>query len=63
MVDRIRINRMGERFSSNTQAHSRPPGYGASRDTDALRHKLIQATVAVLADGGDPRLEHTLAPA
>ena len=63
MADRIRINRMGERFSSHTQAHSRAPGYRTSQDTDALRHQLIEATVAVLAEGGDPRLVKTLAPA
>jgi hypothetical protein len=57
MGDRIQINRLGERFSSHTQAPSRPRRNRASRDAEALREKLIAATVEVLANGGDPRLE------
>ena len=56
MGNRIQINRMGEGFSSHTQAHSRPRRYRTSRDTDALRQRLIDATVAVVADGSVLRL-------
>ncbi len=56
MGDRIQINRLGERFSSHTQAQSRSRRYSAVGDTEALREQLIAAVVEVLAAGGDPRL-------
>jgi hypothetical protein len=56
MGNRIQINRLGERFSNHTQAPSRPRRNGTIGDTEALREKLIAATVEVLAEGGDPRL-------
>ncbi len=56
MGDRIQINRLGERFSSHTQARSRPRRSTTDAATEALRDKLIAATVEVLAAGGDPRL-------
>jgi hypothetical protein len=56
MGNQIHINRVAERFSSNTLCHSRPSGYGACADVKAVREKLISATVEVLAEGGDPRL-------
>jgi hypothetical protein len=57
MGDRIQINRLGERFSSHTQAQSPSRRYRTVGDTEALRDKLIAATVAALAEGGDPRLQ------
>ncbi len=56
MGTRIHINRVGERFSSHTQARSRPRRSRTVGDTEALRDRLIAATVEVLAEGGDPRL-------
>jgi hypothetical protein len=56
MGDAIQINRMAERFSSHTLSHSRPAGRRSSRDLKALRERLIQAIVEVVAEGGDPRL-------
>ncbi|HTZ65158.1 MAG TPA: hypothetical protein VMB51_13725 [Solirubrobacteraceae bacterium] len=56
MGDGIQINRLGERSSSHTQMHSRPRPQRSSADTRALREKLIAALVAVVAEGGDPRL-------
>jgi hypothetical protein len=56
MGDRIHISRLGERFSSHTQAQSRPRRNRTIGDTEALREKLIAATVEVLAEAGDPRL-------
>jgi hypothetical protein len=61
MEDRIRINRTGERFSSHTQTHRHAPANRTPQDTGALRHQLIEATVAIIADGGDPRLGKSLA--
>ena len=54
--DRIQISRLGERFSSHTQAQPRSRRNRAIGDTKALREKLIAATVEVVAEGGDPRL-------
>ena len=56
MGDEIQINRVAERFSSHTLSRSRPSGHGTSRDTKAVRDKLIAAMVEVVAEGGDPRL-------
>ena len=56
MGDRIQISRLGERFSSHTQAQSRPCRSTTIGDTETLRDKLIAAAVEVLAEGGDPRL-------
>jgi hypothetical protein len=56
MGDGIQISRVGERFSSNTQAHSRPRRHGTSEEAEALRQRLIDAIVEVVAEGGDPRL-------
>ena len=56
MGDRIQISRLGERFSSHTQAQSRPRRDGTVGDAEALREKLIAAAVEALAGGGDPRL-------
>ncbi len=56
MGSRIQINRLGERFSSHTQGPSHARHSRTIGDTEALRQKLIAATVEVLAEGGDPRL-------
>jgi hypothetical protein len=56
MEDRIRINRTGERFSSHTQTRPHASADRTSQDTGALRHKLIEASVAIIAEGSDPRL-------
>jgi hypothetical protein len=60
MGDGIQISRLGERFSSHTQA-SRPLGRRTFSDARALREKLITATVEVLAEGGNPRLSQSRA--
>ena len=57
MGDGIQINRVAERFSSHTLSRSRPRHDWTSGDTGALRDQLIAATVEVLAEGGDPRLD------
>ena len=57
MGGRIQISRLGERFSSHTQAQPPSHRHGAIGNTEALRDKLIAATVEVLAEGGDPRLQ------
>jgi hypothetical protein len=56
MGDRIQINRVAERFSSNTLAHPMCPADRTSEATRAAREKLIAALVEVVAAGGDPRL-------
>ena len=56
MGDRIQISRLGERFSSHTQAQPRSRRDRTIRDAEALREKLIAATVEVLAAGSSPRL-------
>jgi hypothetical protein len=56
MGNQIHINRVSERLSSHTLSHSRPRGGRVSPDINALREKLIAATVEVVADGGNPRL-------
>jgi hypothetical protein len=56
MGNQIHINRTAERFSSHTLHQSRPSSSRASADINALRKKLIAATVEVVAEGGDPRL-------
>jgi hypothetical protein len=56
MGDGIQINRVAERFSSHTLCHSRPRGSRTSADINALRERLIAATVEIVAEGGDPRL-------
>jgi hypothetical protein len=56
MGEQIQISRLGERFSSHTLAQSRPRRNRTIGDTEALREKLIAATVEVLAEGSDPRL-------
>jgi hypothetical protein len=56
MGNQIHINHVAERFSSHTLSQSRPGGCRASEDMDGMREKLIAATVAVVAEGGDPRL-------
>ncbi len=61
MGNGIQINRVGERFSSHTQAHSRPRGSRTSQDADALRERLITAMVEAVAEGRDLRLIETLA--
>ena len=61
MGDRIQINRVAERYSSHTQMRSRPRGHRASADAQALRERLIEALVEVLAEGGDPRLSKSRA--
>jgi hypothetical protein len=63
MGNQIHINRVAERFSSHTLAHSRPSGCSASEDMSAVREKLIAATVAVVAEGSDPRLAKSRARA
>jgi hypothetical protein len=62
MGDRIQISRLGERFSSHTQA-PRPRGHRTLGDANALREKLIAAAVEVLAEGSGPRLGRTRAHA
>jgi hypothetical protein len=61
MGNGIQISRVGERFSSHTQAPSRARRSRSVGDTEALREKLISATVEALAEGGDPRLDWTRA--
>jgi hypothetical protein len=61
MGDGIHINHVAERFSSHTLSHSRPVRYSASRDSNAVREKLMAALVEIVAEGGDPRLAKTLA--
>jgi hypothetical protein len=56
MGNGIHISRVGERFSSHTQAQPRARRTNGVGDTEALRKKLIATTVDVLAEGGDPRL-------
>jgi hypothetical protein len=56
MGSQIQISRLGERFSTHTQARSYPRRKRTLRDVEVLREKLIAATVEVLAEGGDPRL-------
>ncbi len=56
MGDGIEINRVAERFSSHTLAHSRTVRYRSSREKSALREKLIAALLEIVAEGGDPRL-------
>jgi hypothetical protein len=56
MGDGTQISRVGERFSSHTQALSRSRRHGTSREPEALRQSLIDAIVEVVAEGGDPRL-------
>lgn len=55
MGDGIQITRVVDRFSSHTLSHSRR-SHGTSATIEALREKLIAATVEVVAAGGDPRL-------
>jgi hypothetical protein len=59
MGDEIHITRIAERFSSNTLSRPQPAGHCTSAATVALREKLIAATVEVLAEGGDPRLDRS----
>jgi hypothetical protein len=61
MQDGIQINRVADRFSSNTLAHTRPAASKAHTSRKALRERLIAATVELIAEGGDPRLGKTLA--
>ena len=61
MGDGIHINRVAERFSSHTLSHSRASRYRTSRDMKPLRERLIAATVEVVAEGGDPRLDKSRA--
>jgi hypothetical protein len=61
MGNGIQISRLGERFSSHTQMRSGLRGQRTSGGTQALRERLIAATVEVIAEGGDPRLTKTLA--
>jgi hypothetical protein len=61
MGDGIQINRVAERFSSHTLAHSPASNRRVSADMKALREKLIAATVEIIAEGGDPRLGGTRA--
>jgi hypothetical protein len=56
MGDGIQISRVGGRFSSHTQAQPRARRTTSVGDTEALRERLISATVELLAEGGDPRL-------
>ncbi len=63
MGDRIQISRLGERFSSHTQAEPHPRRHRASTDAESLRQSLIDAMVDVLAEGSDPRLGRTRARA
>jgi hypothetical protein len=56
MGDGIQIRRIGERLSSHTRDHSRTRHHGTSDEAKALRQRLINAMVEVVAEGGDPRL-------
>jgi hypothetical protein len=56
MGNGIQISRVGERFSSHTQAQRRASRSRSVGDTEALRDRLIAATVEVIAEGSDPRL-------
>jgi hypothetical protein len=61
MGNGIQISRVGERFSSHTQAQPRAGRTFTVGDIEALRERLIAATVEVLAEGSDPRLWWTRA--
>jgi hypothetical protein len=63
MGEQAHIARMAERFSSHTQMRPRTRAPGTSGDVQALRERLITATVEVIAAGGDPRLAKSRAPA
>jgi hypothetical protein len=56
MGDGIQTSRLGERFSSHTQTYAPPRRGGRSRDTQAIRRRLIAAAVELAADGSVPRL-------
>jgi hypothetical protein len=56
MGNGIQINRVDKRSSSHTPSRPNPSGDRTSRDTRALREKLIAAMVEVVAEGSDPRL-------
>jgi hypothetical protein len=61
MGDGIQITRVSERFSSHTQARSRPAAHRTSDQRDALRERLIEAMVETVAEGSDPRLSESRA--
>jgi hypothetical protein len=63
MGDGIQINRTAERFSSHTLCDRRPAAQRTSTATKLLREQLIAATIEVVAEGSDPRLSKSLAPA
>jgi hypothetical protein len=63
MGDGIQINGMAERFSSHTLSRARSSRQRPSPDMQAVREKLIAAMAEVVADGGDPRLGKSRAPA
>jgi hypothetical protein len=56
MGNEIQVNGVAERFSSNTLSDRQPSAQQVSGDINALRARLIAATVEVLGEGGDPRL-------
>ena len=55
MGDGIQISRVSKRFSSHTQTQARPRRHETSEQAEALRQRLIDALVEVVAEGGDPR--------
>ena len=61
MGNGIQINRVAERFSSHTQMRSQSRSRRTSDETQALRERLIAAMAETVAEGGDPRLDKTLA--
>jgi hypothetical protein len=61
MEDGIQINRMAEGFSSHTLARPGRSRTRTSGDAEGVRERLIKATVEVVAEGGDPRLDQSRA--
>jgi hypothetical protein len=60
MGNRIHTTRLAERFSSHTLAQT-ASSHRPSEKPTTVRQKLIDATVEVVAEGGDPRLGRTRA--
>jgi hypothetical protein len=54
-------NRAVDGFPRAAGERSRPVGGTSSNASQTLRARLISATVAIVAEGGDPRLVETLA--
>jgi hypothetical protein len=59
MGNETRTSRMVDRLSIRTRTRAQPSSYSRSEQMDALRAKLINATVEVLAEGSVLRLGET----